>query len=138
MAREGREQDRLADTYVKMLVFVRHMSDWAQSVRLRDRAAESTPSLDLYTEVMAAVTAFGSDAARNALDEWMTVIWNMIKTDKVIDLKQEARERNELAHVDFQNPELKLEDLRRDERRTRSALVEQVRDELRQADTREE
>jgi hypothetical protein len=71
MAREGREQDRLADTYVKLLVFVRHMSDWAQSVRLSDRAAESVPSLDLYTEVMAAVTAFGSDAAHNAFEEWM-------------------------------------------------------------------
>jgi hypothetical protein len=149
MAREAREQERLADTYVRMLFTARRFGESTQGMTARlsegsEQGADelrrsALPELKEILEVEALLDAYSSEAARTRFDAWHKVVSEVPKAWKVISKKLvEARERDELAHVDFGDLDRQLDKLKQREQFARFALVQQVRSELRPHGKREE
>ena len=91
MADEARQQERLADAYVRLLVLVERVGQWAQMVMpLMDmdppQPVRPLPGLDEQAEAEAVVNAFGSDQVRQGFKAWRDVIQDMIRAVHLINL----------------------------------------------------
>jgi hypothetical protein len=137
MAREAREQDRLATAYVALLAMTERTGQWAQMVYPIDASPDQPvpplPGLDEQAEVGATISAFGSDEARAAFEAWAMVVREIIAATRLIDFEQAERGRGGNAG-EVGRIYLRLQDeLRPRERETREELGQQVRKELRTA-----
>lgn len=136
MAREAREQERLASAYVRLLGMAERIGQWAHMVKpmldtIPPRAVRPLPELDAQAEVEAEVRAYGSDEVREAFEAWRKIIRDMIAAVALIDLQQVARERNESSGIGVAKPYMTLHELRPVEAEKREALARQVNKELR-------
>jgi hypothetical protein len=135
MAREARQQERLASAYVRLLGMVERMGQWAQMVKpIMDtnppRPDRPLPDLDEQAEAEAVVNAFGSDEVREAFESWRKVIEEMVMAVNVSNLVQ-AYKRNEDMSGGSGEEYLKLHELRQPEAEARGALARQINQELR-------
>ena len=137
MTREARQQERLAEAYVHLLVLVGRVGQWAQTVEpMWDcdpaQPVRPLPELDEQAETEAVISAYGSDEVFQAFEAWRDVVQNVMVTVNVISRDQAAGKghRSNGGSVG-ESPYLRLHNLRPGEREARKALSRQVRDELR-------
>lgn len=138
LAREARQQQRLADSYVKLLGMVERTGQWAQMVKpimdtIPPQPLRPLPELDEQAEVEAFVNAFGSDDVRAALEAWRGIVRDVIAAVGLIDLEAQDVQRARPSSVDYGSPYMKLHELRPVERRARETLARQVSRELRES-----
>ncbi len=130
--REARVQQRLENTYVDLLDMAEQIGVWAQMVcpvgdTIPPRPVPPMPSVPEQAHTEALVKAFGSAQVRERMEAWRDVVKEMFVTLQLIRWVEADPSRH--RDVD-ENPRLKLEDLRRDERMNREALADQVAREL--------
>lgn len=72
MAREAREQERLADAYVQLLGMMERIGQWVQQVNpmYQSNPDRPLPDLDKQADVVAAMRAYGSDEVVEAFEAW--------------------------------------------------------------------
>jgi hypothetical protein len=108
---------------------------WAQAVRpLMDtdppQPVPPLPDLAEQATVEARVGAFGSMAVRERMEEWRTVVRDMIHKDFLISLEQDDRESGRASGVDFGQPWRELHEARPVEREARQLLADEIAGEL--------
>lgn len=137
MAHEARDQERLSEAYVKLLMMVEASGTWAQTVKpMIDTEPPGwvppLPELQTQHEAESLMNAYGSDEVVALFDDWRSTVFDVIKNVQLIDM--EKAERAQGGHgIDFGQPYRALLDLRPVERGRRAALVNQVKAELRTA-----
>jgi hypothetical protein len=122
MAREAREQDRLAGAYVGLLALTERIGQWAEQVNpmYRPDPDRPLPDLDKQADVVGAVRAYGSDEVIEAFEAWQKVIADMRAFAQQIAREPDAAE-----------PRESLRDLKPREVEKHKALVRQINKELR-------
>lgn len=138
LAREARQQQRLADSYVKLLGMVERTGQWAQMVKpimdtIPPQPVRPLPELDEQAEVEAFVNAFGSNDVRAALGAWRGIVRDVIAAVGLIDLEAQDAQRARPSGVDYGSPYMKLHELCPVERSARESLARQVSRELRES-----
>ena len=104
---------------------------WAQAVRpLMDtdppQPVPPLPDLAEQATVEARVGAFGSMAVRERMEEWRTIVRDMIHKDFLISLEQDDRESGRASGVDFGQPWRELHEARPVEREARQLLADEI------------
>jgi hypothetical protein len=131
LAEEAREQQRLENAYVGLLDMTERAGQWAQmAYPFMDEGTPvpKLPELPEQARVEALVKAFGSDGVRERMESWRTVVHQMTKTARLIELEDkgqsipQAGEKSARAVFDLE--------LRAQERTTREAIADQVAVEL--------
>jgi hypothetical protein len=70
MAQEARRQERLAQTYIELLAYLSHYSDWAESIRpLKGPALNHVPREERWN-IEALVSGYGSEDVNGLLRKW--------------------------------------------------------------------
>lgn len=124
MTREAREQERLADAYVRLLVLVERIGQWANMVKpmwdtIPPQPVRPLPDLDEQAEAEAVVNAFGSDDVLKVFEAWRGIMRDIVAAVGLIEL--------ECTGTDFgDEPYSKLYNLLPAEREAREALSRQV------------
>ena len=137
MARDARQQERLAEAYVRVLVLAEHVGHWAQMVEPvwdfdPPQPVRSLPELVEQAEAEAVVSAYGSDEVLKAFEAWRDIVRTMIFTVGLISREQaDGRGHPSPSGSVSGSPYLTLHNLRPDERDARKALSCQIRSELR-------
>jgi hypothetical protein len=136
MAREARDQERLANAYVRLLGMVERIGQWTQMVKpMLDtnppQPVRALPDLDEQAEAQALVNAFGSDEVREAFESWRNLVWKITLAVGEIDREQESGERYRPGTSDSNHPYLRLHgELRPAEIKARKELAARIRAEL--------
>jgi hypothetical protein len=130
-AREAREQQRLENAYVGLLDMAERAGQWVQMVYPIVDTGQPLPEFPQYPEqahTEALVKSFGSGELRALMEAWRDVVKETAATSGLIQWIEADPVRNRDIE---ENPRLKLEELRRQEREARDALSDQVTVELR-------
>jgi hypothetical protein len=140
MAREARQQERLATAYVRLLGMAERIGQWAQMVKpmldtIPPQPERPLPNLDEQAEAQALVNAFGSDEVREAFESWQKVVRKAILEVNMINFEQARQKRSVHTVADLGEASMRLENLRPSEVKAREALGRQINDELRAART---
>lgn len=137
LAREAREQDRLATAYVALMKMTEQTGQWAQMVypvvQTGELPATPLPSLELQADTAALVSAYGSPAVRHFTEEWESVVRQMIIQAELVQWEDENPAQPgdpRWARPYANSPRGMVDSLRPEERKRREALAAQVRAEL--------
>lgn len=138
IAREARDQQRLANAYVELLEVSELTGQWAQTALTPLGAgpswqASDSPTVREQAHTEALVKAFGSAEVRELMGKWRSTVKEMLAT---IGLIPEV-EADPWRYQGVPDLRQKLEALRSQERESREALGDQVAVELLAQEARE-
>jgi hypothetical protein len=132
-AREAREQERLQNAYLELLKMTEQVGVWAEMIypMFEDGPPPDTqlPPFEVQAETAALLAAFGTDEVREKTKAWQLVVRRMIGQAKLVPL-QDADPASYVGPGELVARAKIEQQLRPEERRTRSELGAQVRAEL--------
>ncbi len=131
LAKEAREQQRLENAYVDLLDMAERAGQWAQMVYpvVQTGPPPNTPlpSFEEQAHTEALVRAFGSDAVRERMETWRSVVRQMVTQAELTEWEEAHPTQGPSLG---KSPRVTLHELRPEERTAREALANQVAVEL--------
>jgi len=93
MAREARHQERLAQTYIELLMSMARTSEWVTSLRplVGPVPPSEPPPPEERRRIQALVTAYGSDEVRRLEDEWGEHVAKVIDVHVVMQTLERSK-----------------------------------------------
>jgi hypothetical protein len=134
LASEARKQQRLEDAYVELLDMAEMVGTWAQmaypsvAYTTAPQPDPPLPSLEEQAHTNALVKAFGSDAVRQHMANWRSVVDKMITTARSIKWRESGQSVPQENEPNWRR--VFDEELRPQEREERESLANQVAHEL--------